>query len=144
MKNNVYEVLADYYGVGFEKPFKIKYKDTGNEYRVCFTPKGLEYEKSNFQWVKSLGFFDDLLSGVAEVVLPPFYPKLGEEYYCVEIDARFDTLEAHKAHWQATLVDYKRLAVKNVFRTFEEALEHKKIAKEWLEEAIKKYETNMC
>lgn len=122
MSKSIFEVIANYYNIELNKPFKIRYKRNGQEYDVCFKKESIDLlNPISNKWVASFTPLEAILEEYVDIILPPFIPVLGDTYWFVAINQYTDTLAVDCTSWVNDLMDFQLLKEKNVFRTKEDA-----------------------
>ena len=122
MSKSIFEVIANYYSIELNKPFKVRYKKSGQEYDVCFKKECIEcLNPISNKWVASFTPLEAILEECVDIILPPFRPLLGDTYWFVAIDQITDTLVVDCNVWLNGLMDFQLLKGENVFRTKEDA-----------------------
>ena len=141
MTKSICEVIADYYGMELNQPFKVRFKGSGRVVEVYFKEDGIYYlEGLN----KSLTVLSDIVGGVAEIILPPFYPKVDEMYYYIAFDIVLDVYTVEPTLWKGSFQDFHNLNIKNVYRNRNEAEQQITVLKKNIEKVKEEYEANKC
>ena len=145
MSKSIFEVIANYYNIKLNKPFKIRYKMSSQEYDVCFKKESIDFlNPISNKWVASFIPLKGILEKYVDIILPPFCPVLGDTYWFVAINQYTNTLEVDCASWVNGLMDFQLLKAKNVFRTKEEAEKRLSCVHSDLMRVKEEYEANKC
>ena len=143
MRKSIFEVIANYYNIELDKPFKIRYKKSGQEYEVCFKKESIDFLNPNSnKWVTSFTPLEAILENYVDIILPPFCPVLGETYWFVAINQCTNTLAVDCTSWANNLMDFQLLKEKNVFRNREDAEKHISCVIDDLLKVKEEYEVN--
>ena len=143
MSKSIFEVIANYYNIELNKPFKIRYKKSSQEYDVCFKKEGIDFlNPISNKWVASFTPLEAILENYVDIILPPFCPVLGDTYWFVAINQCTNTLAVDCTAWVNDLMDFQLLKEKNVFRTKEEAEKHLSCVMADLLKVKEEYEVN--
>ena len=143
MSKSIFEVIANYYNIELNKPFKIRYKRNGQEYDVCFKKESIDLlNPISNKWVASFTPLEAILEEYVDIILPPFIPVLGDTYWFVAIDQPTNTLAVDCNVWVNDLMDFQLLKSKNVFRTKEDAEKRLSCVMDDLLKVKEEYEAN--
>ena len=117
MKKNIWEIIANQYGIPLEREFTIEEKGADIVYK--FTEKGLVCVSPSDE-LPSINTLHRILSGEFSVVPLPWKPKVGDRYWIAEesIDGK---LYAEVFTWNNDITDYCAYRCGNCFMSKEEA-----------------------
>lgn len=126
MAENLLGEITRKLNIEFQEIFKIKNSYTGEDFKdfeFQFGPLGLYSRKLNKNNKETEWFIDDtslknIITGLYEIVRPPFEPKFGDKYWTYE-DITCNVIEIQ---WYNDWRDYKNKKLGFVFRTKNEAL----------------------
>ena len=143
MRKSIFEVIANYYNIELNKPFKIRYKKGGQEYDVCFKKESIEFlNPISNKWTASFNLLEAIIEEYVDIILPPFIPVLGDTYWFVAINQHTNTLAVDCNVWVNDLMDFQLLKGENVFRTKEEAEKHLSCVMDDLLKVKEEYKVN--
>ena len=117
MKKNIWEIIANQYGIPLEREFIIDELAQSPVYK--FTENGIVRVGCSLPTSPDISLH--ILSGEVSITPKPWKPKVGETYYMPWLyDCDLDCIDII---WNGTSLDEKRYVSGFVCRTMKEALE---------------------